>query len=118
MTPAADGGTGAAHGGRSGLVPAGADDGGAGFARRTQFLEVPQSRQGLPCLLLDAGHLSQTFYLLATEAGMPAFVTAAVNEIDIERALGLDPLKDMVIAVCGCGPASGAQNTVELRYEP
>ncbi|WP_343733309.1 putative peptide maturation dehydrogenase [Duganella sp.] len=69
-------------------------------------------------VLLDAGHLSQTFYLLATEAGMPAFVTAAVNEVDIERALGLDPLKDMVVAVCGCGPASGAQNTVELRYEP
>jgi putative peptide maturation dehydrogenase len=69
-------------------------------------------------LLLDAGHLSQTFYLLATEAGMPAFVTAAVNEIDIERALGLDPLKDMVVAVCGCGPASGAQDTVEMRYEP
>lgn len=69
-------------------------------------------------LLLDAGHLSQTFYLLATEAGMPAFITAAVNEIDIERALGLDPLKDMVIAVCGCGPASGAQDTVELHYEP
>jgi putative peptide maturation dehydrogenase len=69
-------------------------------------------------LLLDAGHLSQTFYLLATEAGMPAFVTAAVNEIDIERAFGLDPLKDMVVAVCGCGPASGAQETVEMRYEP
>ncbi|MYM67179.1 putative peptide maturation dehydrogenase [Pseudoduganella sp. FT55W] len=69
-------------------------------------------------VLLDVGHLSQNFYLLATEAGMPAFVTAAVNEIDIERALGLDPLKDMVVAVCGCGPASGAQNTVEMRYEP
>ncbi|ELX08905.1 hypothetical protein Jab_2c09630 [Janthinobacterium sp. HH01] len=69
-------------------------------------------------LLLDAGHLSQTFYLLATEAGMPAFVTAAVNEIDIERVFGLDPLKDMVIAVCGCGKASGAQDTVEMRYEP
>ncbi|MES2347931.1 MAG: putative peptide maturation dehydrogenase [Pseudomonadota bacterium] len=69
-------------------------------------------------LLLDAGHLSQTFYLLATEAGMPAFVTAAVNEVDIERAFGLDPLKDMVVAVCGCGMASGAQNTVEMRYEP
>jgi putative peptide maturation dehydrogenase len=69
-------------------------------------------------LLLDAGHLSQTFYLLATEAGMPAFVTAAVNEVDIERAFGLDPLKDMVVAVCGCGAASGAQDTVEMRYEP
>ena len=69
-------------------------------------------------LLLDAGHLSQTFYLMATEAGMPAFVTAAVNEMDIERVFGLDPLKDMVIAVCGCGMASGAQDTVEMRYEP
>ncbi|MRW89646.1 putative peptide maturation dehydrogenase [Duganella sp. FT80W] len=69
-------------------------------------------------LLLDAGHLSQTFYLLASEAGMPAFVTAAINEVDIEQALGLDPLKDMVVAVCGCGPASGAQDTVEMRYEP
>jgi len=68
-------------------------------------------------VLLDAGHLSQTFYLLATEAGMPAFVTAAINESDIEEALGLDPLKDAVIAVCGCGPASGAQETVELRYD-
>lgn len=69
-------------------------------------------------LLLDAGHLSQTFYLLATEAGMPAFVTAAVNEIDIEAALGLDPLRDMVIGVCGCGAASGLENTVEFRYAP
>ncbi len=67
-------------------------------------------------LLLDAGHLSQTWYLLATEAGMPAFITAAINEIDLEKAFGLDPLRDAVIAVCGCGPASGAQDTVELRY--
>lgn len=66
-------------------------------------------------ILLDAGHLSQTFYLLATEAGMPAFVTAAMNEKDVEQALGLDPLSDAVIAVCGCGPASGAQDVVELR---
>ncbi|SFU93003.1 putative peptide maturation dehydrogenase [Pseudoduganella namucuonensis] len=65
---------------------------------------------------LDAGHLSQTFYLLATEAGMPAFVTAAVNDVDIERALGLDPLSDAVMAVCGCGPAAAARDTIELRY--
>lgn len=68
-------------------------------------------------LMLDAGHLSQTFYLLATEAGMPAFVTAAINEVVLEKAFGLDPLCDAVIAVCGCGPASGAQEMVELRYE-
>ena len=66
-------------------------------------------------VILDAGHLSQTFYLLAAEAGMPAFITAAINEAEIERAFGLDPLQDAVIAVCGCGPASGDRTTLELR---
>ncbi|MES2264339.1 MAG: putative peptide maturation dehydrogenase [Pseudomonadota bacterium] len=67
-------------------------------------------------ITLDAGHLSQTFYLLATEAGMPAFITAAVNDVDIETALKLDHLSDAVIAVCGCGPAASERNTIELRY--
>jgi putative peptide maturation dehydrogenase len=65
-------------------------------------------------LLLDAGHLSQTLYLLATEAGMAGFVTAAINEAELEQALGLDPLADAVIAVCGCG-AAGPGDYVELR---
>lgn len=69
-------------------------------------------------LMLDAGHLSQTFYLLATEAGLPAFVTAAINEAPLERAFGLDPLCDAVIAVCGCGAAAAHQTMLELRYEP
>lgn len=68
-------------------------------------------------ITLDAGHLSQTFYLLAAEAGMPAFITAAINEAEIEQALGLDPLQDAVIAVCGCGPALPGTVVEELRYE-
>lgn len=68
-------------------------------------------------ILLDAGHLSQTWYLLASEAGMPAFITAAINEIDLEKAFGLDPLRDAVIAVCGCGKSSGMEDTVEMRYQ-
>jgi len=68
-------------------------------------------------LLLDAGHLSQTFYLLATEAGMAGFITAAINEAQLEQALGLDPLADAVIAVCGCGPA-GPGDYVELPGAP
>ncbi|MGV7207694.1 putative peptide maturation dehydrogenase [Oxalobacteraceae bacterium A2-2] len=66
-------------------------------------------------VLLDCGHLSQTFYLLAQEAGMPAFVTAAINEGELEQAFGLDPLRHMVVAVCGCGPASGRDDMLELR---
>ncbi|HEY6029410.1 MAG TPA: putative peptide maturation dehydrogenase, partial [Gaiellaceae bacterium] len=41
-------------------------------------------------LLLDAGHLSQTLYLVATELGLGAFVTAAINAALIDERLGLD----------------------------
>ena len=68
-------------------------------------------------ILLDAGHLSQTWYLLAAEAGLPAFITAAINEIDVEQAFGLDPLRDAVIAVCGCGESNGREEMVEMRWE-
>lgn len=67
-------------------------------------------------LILDAGHLSQTFYMLATEAGLPAFITAAVNEATIEQEFGLDPLSDAVVAVVGCGKPSGSRSVVEFRY--
>ena len=80
------------------------------------FWKYRNHHKAYRALLLDAGHLSQSWYMLATEAGMPAFITAAINEIDLERAFGLDPLRDAVIAVCGCGPASGARETVEMRY--
>jgi putative peptide maturation dehydrogenase len=54
-------------------------------------------------LLLDAGHLSQTFHLVCAELGLGAFVTAAVNPAPIEEALGLDGYEQGVLAVCGCG---------------
>lgn len=52
---------------------------------------------------MDAGHLSQTLYLAATDLGLGAFVTCAINEIDIEEAFGLDPLHEGVMAVGGFG---------------
>jgi putative peptide maturation dehydrogenase len=78
------------------------------------FWKYRNHAKALRAVLLDAGHLSQTLYLLAAEAGMAGFVTAAINEVELEQALGLDPLADMVVAVCGCGPA-GPGDYVELR---
>jgi putative peptide maturation dehydrogenase len=81
------------------------------------FWKYRNHQKAYRALALDAGHLSQTFYLLAAEAGLPAFITAAINDVDIERLLDLDHLRHAVIAVCGCGPASaGPRNMVELRY--
>lgn len=82
---------------------------------RRNFWKYRNHAKAHRAIMMDAGHLSQTFYLLAAEAGLPAFITAAVNEMDIATALGLDPIRDGVIAVCGCGPASGEQLTVEYR---
>lgn len=54
-------------------------------------------------VILDAGHLSQMQYLVAAELGLGAFITAAINEGDIEDAFGLDPMEQGVIAVTGFG---------------
>jgi putative peptide maturation dehydrogenase len=81
------------------------------------FWKYRNHQKAFRALALDAGHLSQTFYLLAAEAGMPAFITAAINDADIEKTLGLDHLRHAVVAMCGCGPAaSGERTMVELRY--
>ena len=54
-------------------------------------------------LLLDVGHLSQTFYLVCTALGLGPFFTSAINDIDIDRELGLDSSKQSAIGICGCG---------------
>jgi len=52
---------------------------------------------------MDAGHLSQTLYLLCQELGLGAFFTGAVNDVNIEELLGLDPLQEGVLGISGCG---------------
>jgi putative peptide maturation dehydrogenase len=64
--------------------------------------------------ILDAGHLSQTLYLSATEFGLGAFITAAMNEVDIEQAFGLDPLKESPLAVVGFGHRGAECATFEF----
>jgi putative peptide maturation dehydrogenase len=65
-------------------------------------------------VILDIGHLSQTAYLLATELGLGAFVTAAINEAQIEEALGLDPMVEGPLAVSGFGFRAAAQANPEF----
>ncbi|UHQ23644.1 putative peptide maturation dehydrogenase [Lysobacter sp. 5GHs7-4] len=65
-------------------------------------------------LVLDSGHLSQTLYLSATELGLGAFVTCAINEVDIERGFALDPLEEGPLAVCGFGWRAADLRTAEF----
>lgn len=84
---------------------------------RRNFWKYRNHAKAYRALVLDAGHLSQTFYLLAAEAGLPAFVTAAVDDGELETLLRIDPLQEGVLAVCGCGLPSGKEETVEFRPE-
>ncbi len=63
---------------------------------------------------LDAGHLSQNFQLAATELGLGAFVTAAINDACAERLFELDGLSTGAIAVCGLGRRAADTTTIEF----
>jgi SagB-type dehydrogenase family enzyme len=54
-------------------------------------------------LWLDAGHLGQTFCLLATSLGLGPFVTAALQDSRIEKLLGIDGVKEFPVYLCGAG---------------
>ncbi|HET7932351.1 MAG TPA: putative peptide maturation dehydrogenase [Rhodanobacteraceae bacterium] len=65
-------------------------------------------------ILLEMGHISQNLYLTATEMNLGAFITAAINEVEIEQAFGLEPMAEGPLAVCGFGARAAERVTVEF----
>lgn len=63
-------------------------------------------------LLLDAGHLCQTFCLTATWLGLAPFCTMALADSVIERDLGVDGITESVLYAAGVGwPAYSSSRT-------
>lgn len=63
-------------------------------------------------VLLDAGHLCQTFYLVATWLGLAPFCTAALKDTLIEKHLGIDGIRESVLYVAGIGmPATSVRES-------
>ena len=89
----------------------------AGRFDRT-FWKYRNHNRAYAVLLMDAGHLSQTFYLVCTELGLGAFVTGAINGANIEERLGLDGYRQGVLLLCGCGPPAKAEAGLEPLFEP
>ena len=54
-------------------------------------------------VLLETGHLCQTFCLTATRLGLGPFSTAALKDSLIEKDLGLDGISESVLYVAGVG---------------
>ena len=55
-------------------------------------------------------------YLAATESNLGAFITAAINEVEIEQAFGLEPMAEGPLAVCAFGVR--AQERVTVEFDP
>lgn len=67
-------------------------------------------------VLLETGHLCQTFCLTATRLGLAPFSTAALRDTLIEDALGLDGISESVLYVAGVGlptRSAGRQPTAD-----
>ena len=82
------------------------------------FWKYRQHAKGYRVVALEAGHLSQTLYLSATEAGLGAFITGAINEKELEQAFGLDPVSQGALAVCGFGWRGAEDGHGRARPEP
>lgn len=78
------------------------------------FWKYREHSKAYRALVLEVGHISQAIYLSALDLKLGAFVTAAINECDIERVLGLESLREGVIAVCGFGLRSDRMQTTEF----
>lgn len=78
------------------------------------FWKYRQHAKGYRVVALEAGHLSQTLYLAATDAGLGAFITGAINEKELERAFDLDHVSQGALAICGFGWRGEEMATAEL----
>ena len=54
-------------------------------------------------VLADAGHLCQTFCLVATYLRLAPFCTMALKDSLIERDLGIDGINESILYVAGVG---------------
>lgn len=78
------------------------------------FWKYRRHAKALRALTLDSGHLSHQQYLAATECGLAAFITAAINDHTLEIAFGLDPMQQGVMAISGFGYRGGAMENLEF----
>jgi len=71
-------------------------------------------------VLLEAGHLCQTFCLVATWLGLAPFCTMALADSRIERDLQIDGLEEVVLYAAGVGtrPADGRWRQWPERHAP
>jgi SagB-type dehydrogenase family enzyme len=76
----------------------------ARFARTQWRYDFPRAYRAV---LLEAGHVCQTFLLTATWLGLAPFCTMALHDDRIEKALGIDGVSEAVLYAAGVGARPG-----------
>lgn len=91
----------------------------------TAVIERPMWKYPTPRLyrfiMTDLGHLSQSFYLLATRLDLNAFFVGALREQAVEEELGVDWTREIVLGASGLGlatPDGLARERAERAFEP
>ncbi len=82
------------------------------------FWKYRGNDRAFTALLMDAAHLSQTFQLLATERGIGAMVTAAVNAAEVDEELDVDGYSEGALALLACGPAAEGPSPLQPEFKP
>ena len=86
------------------------------FAR--SFWKYRRSPTAYATLLMDAGHLSQTFYLVCADLGLGAFLTNVVDTAACEKLLRLDGLAEGALAVLCCGLPTADRSPLDPEFVP
>jgi SagB-type dehydrogenase family enzyme len=69
-------------------------------------------------LLLDAGHLGQTFHLVCTKLGLAPFTSSAKQDDAIERVLGIDGISEISLYAAATGvPARDQRSALSKPAE-
>jgi nitroreductase len=67
-------------------------------------------------MCMELGHFSQTFYLVSTWLGLGAFFVGALREEPVEKEVGLDWTREIVLGANGAGAADlGARAAGPVR---
>jgi putative peptide maturation dehydrogenase len=81
------------------------------------FWKYPRQGKAYATVLIDAGHLSQTFYLVCTDLGLACSVTDVINGANIEETLGIDGVAEGAIALLACGLPAAQRSPLEPEFQ-
>ncbi|MBV6826991.1 SagB family peptide dehydrogenase [Pseudomonas sp. PD9R] len=64
---------------------------------------------------VEAGHISQTFQLVATSLGLKTWLTGALTDDQVEALLGLEDSPEQPLFFVGCGKSNGQAMCEEIK---